>query len=190
MFVYASWQKSEVGNLDDQANDISVLPPAFPIQPAEHSRHHSISISMPSSPSAFDIEQSKRVCSHNDTAVNGIAGQQKPQLISNTPQPPKKSMFYSQPMQATVSQAKSAIPGKSPETPHRIPANNRLRDKRYDSFKTWSGKLERQISNLRGKPLDPADVDCSEITQTDPVPSVNRYFDALEGPELETLKVS
>lgn len=69
------------------------------------------------------------------------------------------------------------------------------RDKRFDSFKTWSGRLERQLSNLRGKPQDPdhgegeGSGDHGE-PYMEAVPAVDRYFDALEGPELETLRVS
>jgi len=63
-------------------------------------------------------------------------------------------------------------------------------DKRFDSFKTWSGKLERQISNLRGIPQESdVEADSSEIAKTEHVPEVRRYFDALQGPELDTLRV-
>ncbi|XP_051142892.1 S-type anion channel SLAH2-like [Andrographis paniculata] len=65
-----------------------------------------------------------------------------------------------------------------------IPNNNKLKYQRFDSFKTWSGKLERQISNLRGKPC--------EIHENDDIENLplDRFFDALEGPELDTLRAS
>lgn len=151
--------ESKVMNIHNEASDILAHP--------THSRHHSISISLPSSPSALGIEQSDRV----DPETIGTS--LYPTAFSL--QLPKKSRFYSQQMQATN--------GVSART-------NRLRDTRYDSFKTWSGKLERQISSFRGRPQDPVDVTASEITQTDALPAVHRYFDALEGPELETLKSS
>lgn len=67
--------------------------------------------------------------------------------------------------------------------------NNKLKDKRYDSFKTWSGKLEKQISYLHGMQQEPeSEVNDSQNTKVDALP-VDRYFDALEGPELETLRV-
>ncbi|KAK4489586.1 hypothetical protein RD792_005398, partial [Penstemon davidsonii] len=47
---------------------------------------------------------------------------------------------------------------------------------KYDSFKTWSGKPERKISKLRSK-----------HTELGNLP-VDRYFDALEGPELDKLR--
>ena len=68
------------------------------------------------------------------------------------------------------------------------------RDKRFDPFKTFSGRLERQLSNLRGRPQEPTDGTSpdSKISEeeTDQVPAADRYFEALEGPELDTLRVS
>lgn len=58
-------------------------------------------------------------------------------------------------------------------------------DKRFDSFKTWSGKLERQLSNLRGKHRETE----QQPAEFETLP-VHRYFDALEGPELDTLRAS
>ncbi|ESQ54461.1 hypothetical protein EUTSA_v10024941mg [Eutrema salsugineum] len=63
-------------------------------------------------------------------------------------------------------------------------ASRNYHDKRYDLFRTMSGKLERQISNLRGKPTDSSCQD-NELTES---LTADRYFDALQGPELETLK--
>lgn len=59
-------------------------------------------------------------------------------------------------------------------------------DKRFNSFKTWSGKLERQLSNLRGIHLETEPSPPQEYFENVPV---HRYFDALEGPELDTLRV-
>ena len=81
--------------------------------------------------------------------------------------------------------------------------STRERDRRFDHFKTFSGRLERQLSALRGVPqdslTDAADVEhahgaASKISEEDTdedddVPSADRYFAALEGPELETLRV-
>ncbi|KAM0895601.1 hypothetical protein ACQ4PT_023741 [Festuca glaucescens] len=77
--------------------------------------------------------------------------------------------------------------------------STRERDRRFDHFKTFSGRLERQLSALRGVvPRDAADVEhghgaSSKISEEDTdedndVPSADRYFAALEGPELETLR--
>lgn len=72
-------------------------------------------------------------------------------------------------------------------------------DRRFDHFKTFSGRLERQLSSLRGlQPgLLPVDIEhgaAPSISNEDTdkekvVPSADRYFAALEGPELETLRV-
>ncbi|KAK4489590.1 hypothetical protein RD792_005402 [Penstemon davidsonii] len=53
---------------------------------------------------------------------------------------------------------------------------DKLKYGKYDSFKTWSGKPERKISKLRSK-----------HTELGNLP-VDRYFDALEGPELDKLR--
>lgn len=100
---------------------------------------------------------------------------------SNYKPPPLPPKCYSQPMSKGCSSQKSPQPGIK-----------MFRDKRFDSFKTWSGALERQLSVLRGK--EPSGT--SQIGRT-PRRSferalalpVDRYFDALEGPELETLRV-
>ncbi|KAL1531960.1 S-type anion channel SLAH3-like [Salvia divinorum] len=61
-----------------------------------------------------------------------------------------------------------------------MPKRNPVYDRRFDSFKTWSGKLDRQLSNLREQPRP---------QEFENLP-VHRYFDALEGPELDTLRAS
>ncbi|KAF8659632.1 hypothetical protein HU200_058389 [Digitaria exilis] len=76
-------------------------------------------------------------------------------------------------------------------------------DRRYDSFKTWSGKLERQITHLAGGPdgglgydhdggEDVSDdvVGISHRTCATSIPEVDRFYAALEGPELDQLKPS
>ncbi|XP_025806611.1 S-type anion channel SLAH2-like [Panicum hallii] len=69
-----------------------------------------------------------------------------------------------------------------------------MRDRRFDHFKTFAGRLERQLSSLRGGSRHPADNEPAESkvseddTDDDEVPTADRYFAALEGPELETLR--
>ncbi|KAL8544156.1 hypothetical protein ACS0TY_004622 [Phlomoides rotata] len=60
-------------------------------------------------------------------------------------------------------------------------------DRRFDSFKTWSGQLERQFSNLRGNNRQTEQPNKHSEFENLPV---DRYFDALEGPELDTLRDS
>ncbi|KAJ1264287.1 hypothetical protein BS78_09G251800 [Paspalum vaginatum] len=79
------------------------------------------------------------------------------------------------------------------------------RDRRFDHFKTFSGRLERQLSSIRGGGSSPQaqhpaaaagsvtrrmPSDSEEETDDDEVPTADRYFAALEGPELETLRPS
>ncbi|CAL9066184.1 unnamed protein product [Musa banksii] len=65
------------------------------------------------------------------------------------------------------------------------------RDGRFDSFKAWSGRLERRSSYLRGRPQEPeVEASDSDIVKDEPVPAADRYFDALQGPELDTLRAS
>ncbi|KAM3300536.1 hypothetical protein ACQJBY_041513 [Aegilops geniculata] len=75
----------------------------------------------------------------------------------------------------------------------------RERDGRFDHFRTFSGRLERQLSILRGVvPHEPPadDIECNtapkismeHTDEGDDIPSADRYFAALEGPELETLR--
>lgn len=110
----------------------------------------------------------------------------------------KKVKFHSQPITLAAGFDEAVANGhfpprpqlpQLPQLPPRNPRINKLRDGRYNSFKTWSGKLERQLSHLRGKPRRSESE--GEIPQKTEVKSlhVDRYFDALEGPELDTLRV-
>ncbi|XP_042506313.1 S-type anion channel SLAH3-like [Macadamia integrifolia] len=66
-------------------------------------------------------------------------------------------------------------------------------DRRFNSltFETWTGKIERQLSFLSGSQVEPEpeEVNVSQNAEIEVLP-VNRYFDALEGPELDTLRDS
>ncbi|XP_066366900.1 S-type anion channel SLAH2-like [Miscanthus floridulus] len=77
------------------------------------------------------------------------------------------------------------------------------RDRRFDQFKTLGGRLERQLSSIRGGSQHPhpdpaaagddeASRDSEAETDDDSgkVPTADRYFAALEGPELETLRAT
>ncbi|XP_076937033.1 S-type anion channel SLAH3-like [Bidens hawaiensis] len=66
-----------------------------------------------------------------------------------------------------------------------------MKDNIFNAFKTWSGRLERQLSVLRGKSFSRNDPEINppQNIQGESLPA-DRYFDALEGPELETLRPS
>ena len=69
------------------------------------------------------------------------------------------------------------------------PAMDKLKDHRYTSFKTWSGKLERQFTR-KPAAIEPETPNRpKENINTNEAMPVDRYYDALEGPELETLRV-
>ncbi|XP_020105269.1 S-type anion channel SLAH2-like [Ananas comosus] len=162
---------------DTRGQDIVINLPELssPIQMANHSRPFSLSFSLPSSPSGLHIGQTKTVIYTDKDKANAANG------VSS--QPPEQGKYHSQPMPVI-------------EGPRRVPRSDSVRDKRFDPFKTWSGRLERQLSNLRGKPQEVEEEEDLEANsshgaaQTDAVPAVERYFDALEGPELDTLRAT
>ncbi|RWW33783.1 hypothetical protein BHE74_00000819 [Ensete ventricosum] len=176
-----------------QAKKLSISSPTSPIQMIEHYHVHSISISMPASPSAFDRERSKGIF-ESEKGGSDITNGKINHPISATGglQQQNQSKFHSQPMPIGNSHSNTSPDIKildSPECQQQISWNSRIKDERYDSFKTWSGKLGRQISNLRGKPQEPEEVTDAKNAKPEAVPAVGRYFDALEGPELDKLKV-
>lgn len=157
---------------------------------------YAVSLSMPASPSGFHLSQFRapRVAPaaepghdvHTVAEEEQAADAQFPQLMRQT-------RFHSQPILHPASMHHPAAmlhPAKNEETRR----YDSIRDKRFDPFKTFSGRLERQLSNLRGRPQDPSDGVSPEFKiseeETDQVPAADRYFDALEGPELDTLRVS
>lgn len=174
VFAYGS----EHANTDTHKNSV-----------IEHHQSHSISISLPASPSGFHAERAKRIPNIDNIHKNGASNDQPEDSTfpaANSEQI-KHAKFHSQPMPFGDSCNNATL-----EVQSNIPRQDRLKDKRFNSFKTFSGKLERQISNLRGIPQPPVieDVNASEITEADTVPAVDRYYDALQGPELDTLKAS
>jgi tellurite resistance protein TehA-like permease len=76
------------------------------------------------------------------------------------------------------------------------------RDRRFDHLKTFSSRVERQLSTLHPHPAEIEDVADSKISEEEEetgdgdgdneneVPSADRYFSALQGPELETLRAT
>ncbi|EPS60679.1 hypothetical protein M569_14123, partial [Genlisea aurea] len=59
----------------------------------------------------------------------------------------------------------------------------------FDSFRTWPGIFQRQISILRGRSNE-IEQEIPNQQQYPEVLPVDRYYDALEGPELDTLRAS
>ncbi|KAL2550555.1 S-type anion channel SLAH3 [Forsythia ovata] len=151
---------------------------------------HFVSISMPPSPVGVHLHNTKMgLIGYNDEAILGYDIMGFAVATKND----RQTKFYSQPILKGHVLNEAIASGINPNNlvlPPKNPRIDVLKDKRFDYFKTWSGKLEEQISNLRGKHRDteqeletqrPADI---EILPAD------RYFDALEGPELDTLRAS
>ncbi|CAN6344864.1 unnamed protein product [Urochloa humidicola] len=185
------------------------------------------SISLPASPSGFGVPVPVPV----PVVANGSAGAGgvdpnglRRQAMANAaarggePQPsppaqekqggsvrfahqPEKVVFRSQP-----------IPGGKPASRSGSPRGGRAgssrgamsRDRLYDSFKTFSGKLERQLTHLAGAAEvreddedgrgygddgDDGSINTAASRSTS-MPKVDRFFAALEGPELDKLKSS
>lgn len=144
---------------------------------------------MPLSPIAAHLEGKKRVFFKDDCETISSGGVSHSPLSTNDPHP-KHPKFHSQPLPKGTAINDAVSSGKLPARPVyslKNPVGRNLTDKRYNSFKTWSGKLERQLSQLRGR-VDETETDLPQTTRKENVP-VHRYFDALEGPELDTLKV-
>lgn len=149
-----------------------------------HHRVHSISISMPNSPREvktpkkvlFDLDQPKFSNKVSDSSAA---------LPPSRPKPPKS---ISQPIPKGTN-VEDIVNG-NPLFVAQHPSIARLRDDRFDNFKTFSGRLERQLTNLRGRPREPAPENEARQKQDMQSLSVDRYFDALTGPELDQVRVS
>lgn len=157
-----------------------------------HQRKPSISISMPLCYEETQLQPQNN--NNNDKKVffsgeTVIIKDDFPSGIAMS-EPPRQSKFKSQPMPKGVPYQDGSQTQKANHN-HNQPGIKMFRDKTFDSFKTWSGGLERQLSILRGKePIgNTQDGNNTPRSFDRPLP-VDRYFDALEGPELETLKSS
>ncbi|XP_047060234.1 S-type anion channel SLAH2-like isoform X2 [Lolium rigidum] len=153
-------------------------PPAAPVPAYDDAQvPYALSLSMPASPSGFHLSQFRTASSVRRDEAPAVTKPAELQAEVHSPRLLKQTRFHSQPI-LHASQQLNEGPRRADTT----------RDKRFDPFKTFSGRLERQLSNLRGHPMD-LDSPGSKISEeTDQVPGTDRYFDALEGPELDTLR--
>ncbi|CAD5174124.1 S-type anion channel SLAH2-like [Musa acuminata AAA Group] len=181
-------EESESGNVHGSA--ISLGKSAVLATPEDQLRHRSYSLlfSLPVSPSGLHIEQVRKVMLGDKGEQGDDVKLSQPDSASINSQQTKQSKFQSQSLQIVVSDVKTST--DSLESNQRAIRSDNQRDKTYDSFKTWSGRLERQLSNLRGRPQEP-DLEANDSrTNEAAIPAIDRYFDALEGPELDTLRAS
>ncbi|CAD6332693.1 unnamed protein product [Miscanthus lutarioriparius] len=153
---------------------------------------YSVAFSVPASPSGLHLGACASV-------VRSVTPPPQPAELQQAeaatlPQPLNQERYHSQPA--------LTIRTEEPPPLQRVStvscSDSTTRDRRFDHFKTFSGRLERQLSNLRGVALDiepAADSSSNKIIseeETDDddgeVPTAYRYFAALEGAELETLR--
>lgn len=157
---------------------------------------HVISISMPSSPAKFQMEQSKKVSFQAQKVGEDPEGPiaQNPLNMSFNfarKKSRKQAKSFSQPIPTGNSYAEAMASGMVPNAPgDRRDGGNKVKDGNYAYFKTRSGKLEHQLSHFRGKPqeryseaVNPGEHEIESLP-------AGRYFDALQGPELEILRDS
>ncbi|KAL7612275.1 hypothetical protein Lser_V15G09464 [Lactuca serriola] len=142
-------------------------------------RKQSVSVNIPPSP-----VDAKRVLFKEEHEAIGIHSPKNPDIMSNA-----HELKFNPQTGCGIDET-----GRGKSLDHLIlPIKNTrmdgLKDKRYNSFKTWSGRLERQLSTLRGKSCNALEINPPQNLQGESL-SVDRYFDALEGPELETLRAS
>ncbi|KAK9914364.1 hypothetical protein M0R45_038147 [Rubus argutus] len=169
-----------------KGTETAVLESAFDkSEPPSQQRVHSVSISMTPSPIKGILFNPESIFN------NGILDSSSAATSSSIL--PEAAQFHSHALPKSSAFEDQAIQiGHFPYQP----SIESSKDKRFDNFKTWSGKLERQISLvslLKGKAQRKSDQLENAFVQTtdqvDPLPA-DRYFDALEGPELDTLKAS
>ncbi|KAL5202642.1 hypothetical protein ABZP36_013594 [Zizania latifolia] len=178
-----------------------VVPPLdSPFQPPGFRSVQPVSVSLPTSPSGFsaptpvgggdgagdlDVDLRRQAMANAARELQHSPASQDKGGNGVRFVPPDKIVFRSQP-----------IPGGGPSRTVTRGGGGRAmsRDKRYDSFKTWSGKLERQLTHLAGVgPEAPAETDQDDAIsshRTSSLPKVDRFFAALEGPELDKLRTS
>ncbi|KAG9448427.1 hypothetical protein H6P81_014555 [Aristolochia fimbriata] len=182
-------------------------------QPVDHPtiRSHFISVSVPSSPGALCVEQTKKVLFSDEVDNKKKKEDLDRRLLlrdsNSSASPggdkPAKAKFHSQPMPSGTAYGKADHEKdqgvrRSEEGERQHPRTNinysrPNGDSNFESFKTWSGKLERQLSHLvtRRPPTPrPGAGGPSRTTEVEAAVPVHRFFDALEGPELDTLRAS
>ncbi|KAM1070228.1 hypothetical protein FF1_002068 [Malus domestica] len=145
-------------------------------------REHSVAISMPTSPEEIHLQNKKR-----NLFIGGIPASSATLKGASSSTLPKTAKFHLQPMEKSSAFEEEMNTGHFPSHP----SIESLKDKRYDTFKTWSRKLDRKITLLHGnRPGETESENVNgKIEEIERLPA-DRYFDALEGPELDTLRPS
>ncbi|CAM0953515.1 unnamed protein product [Alopecurus aequalis] len=154
----------------------------------------SVSLTVPASPSGLHLAQ---LGMPPLPSVRGVGAATSSEMNLEAHQPAVPQLLKQARHRSQPSLVVRSVGGEQPTVARSD--STRERDRRFDQFKTFSGGLECQLSALRGVvPQDAADVEhghgaASNVSEEDTdgdndVPSADRYFAALEGPELETLR--
>ncbi|KAF0926746.1 hypothetical protein E2562_027171 [Oryza meyeriana var. granulata] len=140
---------------------------------------YSVSFSVPASPSGMHIAASIR--GDGGDVVRVQAAQSETKIDIHPAEPPQllrqQARFHSQPTLTMIGRADG-----EPPVQRAVPRSDSTRDRRFDQFKTFSGRLDRQLSSLRGMPQDPTDIETAEskITEEEAdggeVPTADRFF--------------
>ncbi|CAN8252149.1 unnamed protein product [Cochlearia groenlandica] len=177
-------QEAQYNNNDEHLKETNTSPWMM----INHQRRPSLS--MPTSPNVLKI---------SDPAASSLDINSNNSNNNNVGSTGKSIKFISQPM-AKVSSLYIET-GDNDDNHHhhhhhhhrkhhqsQNPALHKLKDQRYNSFKTWSGRLERQFTR-KSASIEPETADLvNQSLNTNEAMPVDRYYDALEGPELETLR--
>ncbi|XP_059667146.1 S-type anion channel SLAH2-like [Cornus florida] len=154
---------------------------------SQHQGMHSVSLSMPFSPMDVHLQNSKSVpfndyetIFNNDIENSSVSSNTAGSKVANQAKILSESITTGSAFDEAVRNGK--FPHR-PKLPPRNPRADRLKDNRFDSFKTWSGK--RQLSKRESG----SEANMSQNVEKKILPA-DRYFDALEGPELDTLRPS
>ncbi|XP_062219972.1 S-type anion channel SLAH2-like isoform X3 [Phragmites australis] len=159
-----------------------------------------VSISMPASPRRTEVELQRHAIT--DAPLMCPLPSRGPAAMALAQ--PDKMVFRSQPIPAAPPQAKNSQvnhdSSRSAQPPRVESTSRSRRDTSYDSFKTWSGKLEKQITThlLGARPqqqeqeqgVPEEEEGAASNRRRSSLPRVQRFFAALEGPELDKLRSS
>ncbi|KAL9265085.1 S-type anion channel SLAH3-like protein [Drosera capensis] len=154
-----------------------------------------VSISIPPSPTADQLQTPRRMQFSDDgkTAPTEEVQYTAPASSDTKLVMPMPAKFYSQPLShgSMREEAANSANIQGYTAPQKINGStDSLRDTTFDSFRTCPGKLERQLSVYWQKSAEPGpEPNNLWSAEADDVP-MDRYFNALEGPELESLKQS
>ncbi|KAK7279885.1 hypothetical protein RJT34_24944 [Clitoria ternatea] len=150
-----------------------------------HQSKHSVSISMPFSCEEVQLHNTITVLCSGTTQSDGspISSSQSTSADSKPPLA-LKCHFQSMPNDSVQPEGASSVNFTNHES------IKSLKDKRLDNFKTWSSKLEGQLSILSGRLLTQTVEEDNSLSNPDKPSPADLYSTALEGAKSEIPKFS